>query len=378
MLILRGGRRDVLRRRRSGGDARAPRGVGVVDTRASSRCSRRSTRCGARPSPRCRARRWPAAASWRCTATCGSCRLRRGSACRWRGWASSCRSCSRSGSPTRSAFAAAKDLLFTAEPVSGERAYQLGFATRLVGARHLAIETERLAERIAANAPSGGAADEAGRPAHGAFDASRWRTRSWRRRACRVSRSEDVQEGLAALSRAAGSRCSAACRRRTQWMRTSAARDSRDDGATGRNQGHRSHPGAGRPVLHDAARRHGRRDREDRGAGARRRNARLGAVRRRLEQLLPRRQPRQEERRARSEDAGGRRRAARADRERRRAGRELPARQPQPARLRLRATSSASTRARSTARSPATARPARARRSRATTSSSRARPASWT
>ena len=70
------------------------------------------------------------------------------------------------------------------------------------------------------------------------------------------------------------------------------------DAGTRRTEGHRSHPRARRAVLHDAPRRHGRRRRQDRGAGAGRRYARLGAVHRRLEQLLPRRQPQQAQPRA--------------------------------------------------------------------------------
>jgi enoyl-CoA hydratase len=95
-------------------------------------------------------------------------------------------------------FAAAKDLLFTAEPVSGERAYQLGFATRLVARDILAIETERLAERIAANAPLSvqqmkrvisRTVRSTGPLADVEMEAAR----------VDVSRSADVQEGLAAF-----------------------------------------------------------------------------------------------------------------------------------------------------------------------------------
>ena len=99
---------------------------------------------------------------------------------------------------------------------------------------------------------------------------------------------------------------------------------------------HRSHAGRRRSVLHDDARRHGRRSAEDRRAAARRRLARVGAVHRRLGQLLPRAQSQQEERRARSEDDGRRRGACAAGRDGGRADRELPSRQPGGARLRLR------------------------------------------
>jgi enoyl-CoA hydratase/carnithine racemase len=95
-------------------------------------------------------------------------------------------------------FSAAKDLLLTAEPVSGDRAYQLGFATRLVARDILAIETERLAERIAANAPLSvqqmkrvvsRTVWSTGPLADGELEAARQQ----------VSRSADVQEGLAAF-----------------------------------------------------------------------------------------------------------------------------------------------------------------------------------
>ena len=90
------------------------------------------------------------------------------------------------------------------------------------------------------------------------------------------------------------------------------------------------------PVLHDDARRHGRRGPQDRGAEARRRLARLGPVHQGLGQLLPRAQPQQEKRRARSEVARRRGRAQAAGRNRRRADRELQAGQPGGARVRLR------------------------------------------
>ena len=115
---------------------------------------------------------------------------------------------------------------------------------------------------------------------------------------------------------------------RTPIIRT-ATINNLSHGATGRNQGDRSHARRRRPLLHDDARRHGRRGPQDRRAAARRRFPRLGAVHRRLEQLLPRAEPQQEERRARSEERPrAPRRCARLDRDGRRADRELPARQP--------------------------------------------------
>jgi enoyl-CoA hydratase/carnithine racemase len=95
-------------------------------------------------------------------------------------------------------FSAAKDLLFTAEPVSGDRAHQLGFATRLVARDILAIETERLAERIAANAPLSvqqmkRVISRTVRSTEPLADAELEGAR------VHVSRSEDVQEGLAAF-----------------------------------------------------------------------------------------------------------------------------------------------------------------------------------
>ena len=96
-------------------------------------------------------------------------------------------------------MSAAQDLLFTAEAVSGERAYQLGVAIRLVGRDVLATETERLAERIAANAPL--AVQERKRTMQGTVrsiepmaDAGREAAR------VRVNRSEDVREGLTAFN----------------------------------------------------------------------------------------------------------------------------------------------------------------------------------
>lgn len=95
-------------------------------------------------------------------------------------------------------FSAAKDLLFTAEPVTGDRAYQLGFATRLVARDILAIETERLAARIAANAPLSvqqmkRVVRRTVRSTEPMADAELEAARVL------VSRSEDVQEGLAAF-----------------------------------------------------------------------------------------------------------------------------------------------------------------------------------
>ena len=66
--------------------------------------------------------------------------------------------------------------------------------------------------------------------------------------------------------------------------------------AAARLQGHRLHPRARRSAVHDAARGHGRGSDQDRGSAPRRRHARLGPLRRRLEHLLPDRQPQQEER----------------------------------------------------------------------------------
>ena len=95
-------------------------------------------------------------------------------------------------------FAAAKDLLLTAEPVTGERAYQLGFATRLAAGDTLMSETQRLAERIAANAPLSvqqmkrvvGRTVRSTQPvADVELEAAR----------VSVSRSEDVHEGLRAF-----------------------------------------------------------------------------------------------------------------------------------------------------------------------------------
>jgi enoyl-CoA hydratase/carnithine racemase len=95
-------------------------------------------------------------------------------------------------------LAAAKDLLFTAEPVSGERAHQLGFATRLVARDILAIETGRLAERIAANAPLSvqqmkRVISRTVRSTEPLTDVELEAAR------VHVSRSADVQEGLAAF-----------------------------------------------------------------------------------------------------------------------------------------------------------------------------------
>jgi enoyl-CoA hydratase len=92
----------------------------------------------------------------------------------------------------------ARDLLFTAEPLSGERAYQLGVATRLVARDALAAETARIADRIAANAPL--AVQEMKRTIRRTVRSTEPMTDQGREAArVRVSRSQDVQEGLAAF-----------------------------------------------------------------------------------------------------------------------------------------------------------------------------------
>ena len=81
---------------------------------------------------------------------------------------------------------------------------------------------------------------------------------------------------------------------------------------------------------------------------------------RRLEQLLPRPQPQQAQRRAQHQVAGGRRGAAAARARRRRARRELPAGHARPPRLRLRAGGGHQPAADLRVGEPATARPVRA------------------
>jgi enoyl-CoA hydratase/carnithine racemase len=95
-------------------------------------------------------------------------------------------------------LAAAKDLLFTAEPVAGERAYQLGFATRLAAAADLRAETERLAGQIAANAPL--SVREMKRVLNRTVASSRpLGDPELEAARLAVSRSADVQEGLQAF-----------------------------------------------------------------------------------------------------------------------------------------------------------------------------------
>jgi enoyl-CoA hydratase/carnithine racemase len=95
-------------------------------------------------------------------------------------------------------FSAAKDLLLTADPVTGDRAYQLGFATRLVTRDALAAETQRLAERISANAPLSVQQMKRvlGRTVRSTQPLSDVELEAAR---VGVSRSEDVQEGLRAF-----------------------------------------------------------------------------------------------------------------------------------------------------------------------------------
>jgi enoyl-CoA hydratase/carnithine racemase len=95
-------------------------------------------------------------------------------------------------------LAAAKDLLFTAEPIGGERAFQLGFATRLASASELPAETERLAQRIAGNAPL--SVREMKRVLNRTVSSTRQLADDELETArLAVSRSEDVQEGLQAF-----------------------------------------------------------------------------------------------------------------------------------------------------------------------------------
>jgi enoyl-CoA hydratase/carnithine racemase len=95
-------------------------------------------------------------------------------------------------------LAAAKDLLFTAEPIAGERAYQLGFATRLAAAADLRAETERIARQIAANAPL--SVREMKRVLHRTVASTRpLNDEELEAARLAVSRSQDVQEGLQAF-----------------------------------------------------------------------------------------------------------------------------------------------------------------------------------
>jgi enoyl-CoA hydratase/carnithine racemase len=94
--------------------------------------------------------------------------------------------------------ATARDLLFTGDAIDGERAFRLGLATRFAPTEQLPAEAEKLAQRIAANAPlavremkrvlrhtssSGLGVSDPG------LDAGR----------VRVSQSADVREGLQAF-----------------------------------------------------------------------------------------------------------------------------------------------------------------------------------
>jgi enoyl-CoA hydratase len=95
--------------------------------------------------------------------------------------------------------AAAADLLLTAELVDGEKAVQLGLATRLVPADRLEAETAAVAAKIAANAPL--AVREMKRVLRAAAPSSAPASvdefETARRR---ISHSEDVREGLRAFA----------------------------------------------------------------------------------------------------------------------------------------------------------------------------------
>lgn len=95
-------------------------------------------------------------------------------------------------------FAAAKDLLFTADLIGGERAYQLGFATRLSTAAALRDDTDALAQKVAANAPL--AIREMKRVINRTVSSTR-ALHDAELEAARqaVSRSDDVREGLQAF-----------------------------------------------------------------------------------------------------------------------------------------------------------------------------------
>ena len=92
----------------------------------------------------------------------------------------------------------ARDLLLTGDTIDGERAFQLGLATRLAPVETLAAEAQRIGERIAANAPLAvremkrllrRTAASAALGGDVQFDEARRR----------ISQSDDVREGLEAF-----------------------------------------------------------------------------------------------------------------------------------------------------------------------------------
>ena len=95
--------------------------------------------------------------------------------------------------------AAAADLLLTADLVDGEKALQLGLATRLVPAEALEAETAAVAAKIAANAPL--AVREMKRVLRGAMGSSVTSAAAeFEESRRRISESDDVREGLLAFA----------------------------------------------------------------------------------------------------------------------------------------------------------------------------------
>ncbi|WP_316759621.1 crotonase/enoyl-CoA hydratase family protein [Streptomyces herbicida] len=101
--------------------------------------------------------------------------------------------------PKRIPYHLAMELLLTGEPVSGERAGQLGIANRVVPAGETVATALRLAERIAQNAPLALAAvKELVRAADGAPEAEAFAMQGeW---TARLTASADVREGMTAFT----------------------------------------------------------------------------------------------------------------------------------------------------------------------------------
>ncbi|WP_030815399.1 crotonase/enoyl-CoA hydratase family protein [Streptomyces sp. NRRL S-337] len=101
--------------------------------------------------------------------------------------------------PQRIPYHLAMELLLTGEPVSGERAGQLGIANRVVAAGETVATALQLAERIAQNAPLALAAvKELVRAADGAPEAEAFAVQG--QQMARLAASADVREGMTAFT----------------------------------------------------------------------------------------------------------------------------------------------------------------------------------
>jgi enoyl-CoA hydratase len=95
--------------------------------------------------------------------------------------------------------AAAMEAILTGEPLSGERAFQLGLVSRLVGPGEAEAEAIKLAEQICLNAPLAiWASRKVVLAAAGADDATLWAMTD--QAMGQMMRSEDLKEGLTAFA----------------------------------------------------------------------------------------------------------------------------------------------------------------------------------